>query len=239
MQAGCVAATAGARRPAPSAWQAHGQELWRCRGATVDARACRWKHIRKDAGWQAGAFYGLAAAYALLAAVALVQLVRISRRCPQYGWTTQKVFHLLNLLVCILRAVVMALHSQLEVRTVPQPYCRASPGCTGAGSPTRSVQGLHSPVLKLLFNDLPGLLFFTTYTLLVLFWAGIYHQARSQATARLRPTFLAVNVAVYAVQVCLLLLCGFHALHRFAAVRPSRVRAALLTCTAAASEITL
>ena len=76
---------------------------------------CRWKHIRKDEGWQQGAFWGLAAAYAVLATVALVQLVRISRRCPQYGWTTQKVFHLLNLLVCALRAIVMALHSQLEV----------------------------------------------------------------------------------------------------------------------------
>lgn len=27
--------------------------------------------------------------------------------------------------------------------------------------------------------DLPGLLFFSTYTLLVLFWAEIYHQVRT------------------------------------------------------------
>ncbi|RYR76206.1 hypothetical protein Ahy_A01g000814 [Arachis hypogaea] len=32
-------------------------------------------------------------------------------------------------------------------------------------------------VLVLVLLDLPGLLFFSTYTLLVLFWAEIYHQA--------------------------------------------------------------
>lgn len=32
-------------------------------------------------------------------------------------------------------------------------------------------------VYKLVLLDLPGLLFFSTYTLLVLFWAEIYHQA--------------------------------------------------------------
>jgi hypothetical protein len=45
------------------------------------------------------------------------------------------------------------------------------------------------------------LLFFTTYTLLVLFWAEIYHQARSMPTASLRPIFIAFNALVYACQV--------------------------------------
>jgi hypothetical protein len=47
----------------------------------------------------------------------------------------------------------------------------------------------------------PGLLFFTTYTLLVLFWAEIYHQARSMPTGSLRPIFIAFNALVYAIQV--------------------------------------
>lgn len=51
-----------------------------------------------------------------------------------------------------------------------------------------------------------GLLFFTTYTLLVLFWAEIYHQARSMPTASLRPTFIGLNALVYAIQVCFSLL---------------------------------
>ena len=46
-----------------------------------------------------------------------------------------------------------------------------------------------------------GLLFFTTYTLLVLFWAEIYHQARSMPTGSLRPVFAVINVIVYATLV--------------------------------------
>lgn len=47
-----------------------------------------------------------------------------------------------------------------------------------------------------------GLLFFSTYTLLVLFWAEIYYQARSLPTNTLRPTFVILNIIVYGIQVC-------------------------------------
>lgn len=70
-----------------------------------------------------------------------------------------------------------------------------------------------------ILNDLPGLLFFTTYTLLVLFWAEIYHQAKGQTTSRLRPTFLATNIFVYAVQAILVFLSSFKHLQA-----PARVR---------------
>ena len=40
--------------------------------------------------------------------------VRIQQRVPEYGWTTQKVFHLLNAFVCILRCVVFALRSKVR-----------------------------------------------------------------------------------------------------------------------------
>jgi Protein of unknown function (DUF1084) len=43
-----------------------------------------------------------------------VQLVRIQLRVPEYGWTTQKVFHLLNALVCTLRAGSFLFRAQLE-----------------------------------------------------------------------------------------------------------------------------
>lgn len=46
-----------------------------------------------------------------------------------------------------------------------------------------------------------GLLFFSTYTLLVLFWAEIYYQARSLPTGSLRPSFVVMNLGVYAIQV--------------------------------------
>ena len=58
------------------------------------------------------------------------------------------------------------------------------------------------PATQEVLLDLPGLLFFSTYTLLVLFWAEIYHQARSLSTSALRPIFISFNAVVYAVQVC-------------------------------------
>jgi hypothetical protein len=53
-----------------------------------------------------------------------VQIVRIQIRVPEYGWTTQKVFHLLNLLVCSLRAGVFAFREQ--VQQVPSPLAQAA-----------------------------------------------------------------------------------------------------------------
>ena len=112
-----------------------------------------------------------------------VQIIRIQRRVPEYGWTTQKVFHLLNFFVCGLRASVFALRR--EVQRIPS-------------------QLAHSFLL-----DLPGLLFFSTYTLLVLFWAEIYYQARSLPTDSLRPLFVLMNVGVYAIQIGLWVFCSF------------------------------
>ncbi|KAF8031598.1 hypothetical protein BT93_D0730 [Corymbia citriodora subsp. variegata] len=62
---------------------------------------------------------------------------------------------------------------------------------------------LHPKVLTWVLLDLPGLLFFSTYTLLVLFWAEIYHQARSLPTDKLRTVYIAVNGAIYFIQVCI------------------------------------
>ncbi len=50
-----------------------------------------WQRIDDNPKWQDGAFIGLAACYGLIALVAVVQLIRIQRRVPEYGWTTQKV----------------------------------------------------------------------------------------------------------------------------------------------------
>lgn len=59
-----------------------------------------------------------------------VQLIRIQVRVPEYGWTTQKVFHLLNAVVCLLRSGVFFFRPQLEF--------------------------LSPEILKLLLLDLPG-----------------------------------------------------------------------------------
>lgn len=141
-----------------------------------------WRHIDSSPAWQKGAFDGLAVAYGALAIVALVQIIRIQLRVPEYGWTTQKVFHLLNFLVCGLRSGVFAFRSE--------------------------VQELPYTLMQAVLLDLPGLLFFSTYTLLVLFWAEIYYQARSLPTGSLRPAFVVMNLGVYAIQASLWVYCS-------------------------------
>lgn len=136
-----------------------------------------WDEINESSEWQDGIFFSLCAAYALVSSVALIQLIRIELRVPEYGWTTQKVFHLMNFIVNGVRAIVFGFHMQVFLL---QPK---------------------APTLVLL--DLPGLLFFSTYTLLVLFWAEIYHQARSLPTDKLRILYFSINGAVYFVQACI------------------------------------
>jgi len=121
----------------------------------------------------------IASLYGIIAIVALVQLTRIQLRVPEYGWTTQKVFHLLNFLCSGARCGVMAFRRPLEA--------------------------VHPQILSFIALDLPGLLFFSTYSLLVLFWAEIYHQARRPTSppSHLRPAFLAINCGVYALQMAM------------------------------------
>nr|XP_033512461.1 tobamovirus multiplication protein 1 isoform X4 [Nicotiana tomentosiformis] len=107
----------------------------------------------------------------------LIQLIRIELRVPEYGWTTQKVFHLMNFVVNGVRAIVFGFHKQVFL--------------------------FHPKVLTLAILDLPGLLFFSTFTLLVLFWAEIYHQARSLPTDKLRISYISINGAIYFIQACI------------------------------------
>ncbi|KAJ7967671.1 tobamovirus multiplication 1 [Quillaja saponaria] len=62
---------------------------------------------------------------------------------------------------------------------------------------------LHPKGVILMLLDLPWLLFFSTYTLLVLSWVEIYHQAKSLPTDKLRTAYVATNVAVYFIRVCI------------------------------------
>lgn len=59
-----------------------------------------------------------------------VQLIRIHLRVPEYGWTTQKVFHLLNCIVCTLRTGIFMFRLQLE--------------------------GIHPGLWRLVLLDMPG-----------------------------------------------------------------------------------
>nr|XP_029120922.1 tobamovirus multiplication protein 1 [Elaeis guineensis] len=144
-------------------------------GLALGAFSDWWMEINESPQWQDGVFYFLCAAYALVSAVALIQLIRIQLRVPEFGWTTQKVFHFMNVIVNGARAVVFGFHSQVFL--------------------------FKPKVFTLALLDLPGLLFFSTYTLLVLFWAEIYHQARSLSTDKLRTVYISINSGIYIIQV--------------------------------------
>ncbi|CAN6549789.1 unnamed protein product [Malus baccata var. baccata] len=139
-----------------------------------------WHDINASPIWQNRIFHALAILYGLVAVVALVQLIRIQLRVPEYGWTTQKVFHFLNFVVNGVRSAVFVFR--------------------------RQVQKLHPEIVKHILLDMPSLAFFTTYALLVLFWAEIYYQARTVSTDGLRPSFLTVNAVVYVIQIAIWLI---------------------------------
>lgn len=139
-----------------------------------------WEVVNESPLWQKRIFYALSSIFGLISIVSLIQLVRIECRVPEYGWTTQKVFHLLNFLVNGIRSVVFAFR--------------------------RRMQRMQPEILQHILLDMPALAFFTTYALLVLFWAEIYYQARGVSTDGLRPAFYTINVVLYAVQALLWLL---------------------------------
>ncbi|KNA12509.1 hypothetical protein SOVF_124640 [Spinacia oleracea] len=139
-----------------------------------------WNNINDSLLWQDRIFHVLSILYGIVSVVALVQLVRIQLRVPEYGWTTQKVFHFLNFLVNGVRCVVFVFR--------------------------RDVQLLQPEIVQHVLLDLPSLAFFTTYALLVLFWAEIYYQARAVSTDGLRPSFFTINAVVYIIQIALWLI---------------------------------
>lgn len=145
-------------------------------------------------------WYWLALCYGVIAIVAAIQLIRIQWRVPDYGWTTQKVFHLMNFIFCVLRCVSFALYTFLNKVEEEDDQKNLH----------------HDFVVKLVVFDLPGLLFFTTYTLLVLFWAEIYHQASNMDTRFLRPCFVQLNVVVYVIEVILWVFTIFEFSHKYA-----------------------
>ncbi|CAN8275370.1 unnamed protein product [Cochlearia groenlandica] len=74
-----------------------------------------WDDVNESTQWQDGIFFALCGAYAL------VQL--------EYGWTTQKVFHLMNFVVNGFRAVLFGFHGKVflvhpKARSVPTDKLR-------------------------------------------------------------------------------------------------------------------
>ncbi|XP_074310954.1 tobamovirus multiplication protein 1-like isoform X4 [Silene latifolia] len=135
----------------------------------------KWDEIDELAQLHGGMFFTFSAAYTLLTVVSLVQFIKIKARLRQHGWSTQKLFFLMNVFVNGVRAAVFGFHVFSVV--------------------------LKPKVLTSVLLDLPGLLFFSTYTLLVLFWAEIWYQAEDFLADRLRAWYMSTNCVIYVTQV--------------------------------------
>ncbi|KAF8765355.1 hypothetical protein HU200_008497 [Digitaria exilis] len=133
-----------------------------------------WELVNGSPAWQDGIFCSLAVLYGIIAAASIVQVARIQRRVPEYGWTIQKVFQFLNFVVNGARCSIFAFR--------------------------RLVQQVNPPIFQHVILDLPGLAFFTTYAMLALFWAEILYQARGLMSEKLRSGFYTINGVVYAMQ---------------------------------------
>ncbi|XP_042483709.1 tobamovirus multiplication protein 1-like [Macadamia integrifolia] len=75
----------------------------------------RWDDINNSEAWQEGIFYTLCVIYSVVSFIALVQLIRIQLRVPEFGWTTQKVFYLMNFIMNGLRAILFGLYKNVFV----------------------------------------------------------------------------------------------------------------------------
>lgn len=128
-------------------------------------------------------YWLLAAAYLALAVAALVQFIRIQLRLSDSGWTLQKAFHLFNVVLCLCRGITLFFWHEVQIR--------------------------HYSVAELILLDVPTLMFFTTFTLLALFWAEIVSSSEGDdMPVRPRYSYLAVNFVVYLVMAMVWILAA-------------------------------
>jgi len=130
-------------------------------------------------------FYVLAGIYSLLIIFPFVQLIRIARvGQPICKPTTQKTFLVLLLFTAAFRTSFFLI--------VPLTN----------GNATFNITNFSNPLLTIL-DDFGCLVFFTTFTLLILFWAEITLLARNRRTVysrRVRPLYFCMVAFVYIVQ---------------------------------------
>ncbi|XP_074310956.1 tobamovirus multiplication protein 1-like [Silene latifolia] len=143
----------------------------------------KWDELNESTPLHGGIFFTLSAAYALLTAVSLIQFIRIQSRSRTFEWSTQMVFVLMNIFVNAVRAAVFGFHIFVVLK---------------------------SKVLTSVLLDLPGLFFFSTYTLLVLFWSEIYYQAINETTDTLKAWYISVNSVIYVIQVLIWISLGLY-----------------------------
>ncbi|RXH99383.1 hypothetical protein DVH24_011708 [Malus domestica] len=171
-----------------------------------------WDEINESSRWQDGLFYALCASYALVSSVALFQLIRIELRVPEYGWTTQKVFHLMNFIVNGGDSWCLTAFRRLSWYYFPLIVNLNCFGVDADVAVRAIVFGFHSQVFQLhprarlqFYRDvqtLSAVVSFSEFGLLTSFLT-IIEQARSLPTDKLRIVYVSVNAIMYFIQVCI------------------------------------
>nr|GEV53297.1 tobamovirus multiplication protein 3-like [Tanacetum cinerariifolium] len=143
-----------------------------------------WDELHHSLVLQGRMFHVLATFYGFVAIVALVQSIRIQLRVQVYGWTIQKIFHLSIFLVNAARCVIYIYR--------------------------HDIQHLTPKITQHIVLDLPSLVYFSTYALLVLFWSEIYYQIALWLIIWWKPIHMLVIISkIFLSGVYLLVAVGF------------------------------
>ena len=104
-------------------------------------------------------------------------------------WTTPKTFHFLHFACATWRALVFSLRENID-----DAFLEAVSDDETKSNKSRAC--LWTVIRNVAF-DVPCLLFFTAYALLVLFWAEMYYRARGKQGVSPRRAFVGANLFIY------------------------------------------
>ncbi len=128
--------------------------------------------------------FTLAVCYFVVAVCAVAQFIRTHMRLSK-ALTKQKLFFTFTAVTALARLGLM----------IAVPFCEEP-----------LLLSYYKKTFLTILNNLPGLLFFSTYNLLIAYWAEILDRVQNPAVRRsavIHPFFLVANVLIYVAQIAL------------------------------------
>ena len=135
------------------------------------------------------AFMIVAGLYTTLGVYTLVHWIRIRRHYR--AWTIQTNLHALLFAICLFRSLFLWVIGYFN-------WCDI---CAGSLAPSCSSQ---ERILFYIMDQMPNVLFFTTCTFLIFFWAKVYYCAIDQVEylqTTIKPIGTYLNILFYTIQV--------------------------------------
>ena len=133
----------------------------------------------------------LGGVYLMVFVMALTQLLRTHYRLNK-SITKQKLFFIFTAFCALIRSAFF-----ISLAFLPAPLFLT--------------YSLDATITEIILSNLPGYLFFSTYCLLIVYWAEIVDRVRNPTytlNALLRPTFVACNTAIYVAETVIWTLWG-------------------------------